>query len=113
MTINVGMIGAGAIADDHCNAINRYNGAAVTAVAEINPERREGLQKKHAIAKGYEKWQDLVADADVDAVAIALPNGTTVFATITHEGAAALGLTPGLPVAAIFKASAVILGVSV
>jgi len=47
------------------------------------------------------------------AVAIALPNGTTVFATITHEGAAALGLTPGLPVAAIFKASAVILGVSV
>ncbi len=47
------------------------------------------------------------------AVAIALPNGTTVFATITHEGAVALGLTPGLPVAAIFKASAVILGVSV
>ena len=74
MTINVGMIGAGAIADDHCNAINRYPGAAVTAVAEINPERREGLQKKHAIAKAYEKWQDLVADADVDAVAIALPN---------------------------------------
>jgi predicted dehydrogenase len=74
MTIKVGMIGAGAIADDHCGAINRYAGAAVAAVAEINPERRDALQKKHSIAKTYEKWQDLVADPDLDAVAIALPN---------------------------------------
>jgi len=74
MTIKVGMIGAGAIADDHCNAINRYNGAAVAAVAEINTKRRDALQKKYAIAKAYEKWQDLVADPDLDAVAIALPN---------------------------------------
>ena len=74
MTIKVGMIGAGAIADDHCNAINRYNGAAVAAVAEINTGRRDALQKKYTIAKAYEKWQDLVADPDLDAVAIALPN---------------------------------------
>ena len=74
MTIKVGMIGAGAIAGDHCTAINRYNGAAVTAVAEISSERRKALQERHSIAKAYEKWQDLVADPDLDAVAIALPN---------------------------------------
>jgi predicted dehydrogenase len=68
------MIGAGAIADDHCNAINRYPGAAVAAVAEVSAERRAALQKKHGIAQAYERWQDLVADPDLDAVAIALPN---------------------------------------
>jgi predicted dehydrogenase len=74
MTIKVGMIGAGAIADDHCESINRYNGAVVAAVAELNPERRNALKKKYNIARTYEKWQDLVADPDLDAVAIALPN---------------------------------------
>jgi predicted dehydrogenase len=74
MTINVGMIGAGAIADDHCGNINRYSGAAVAAVADISPERRDALKKKYSIARAYEKWQDLVADPGLDAVAIALPN---------------------------------------
>lgn len=46
-------------------------------------------------------------------VMIALPNGSSVFSTITHEGATALGLKVGMPVAAIFKAPAVIVGVSV
>ncbi len=74
MTLKVGMIGAGAIADDHCNAINRYDGAAVAAVAEINPQRRDALQKKHSIPKAFEQWRNLLADQDLDAVAIALPN---------------------------------------
>ncbi|MDD5677143.1 MAG: Gfo/Idh/MocA family oxidoreductase [Kiritimatiellae bacterium] len=74
MTIKVGMIGAGAIADDHCSTINRYSGAAMVAVAEINPERRDALKKKYSIPKAYERWQDLVADPDLDAVVIALPN---------------------------------------
>ncbi|MDD5678727.1 MAG: Gfo/Idh/MocA family oxidoreductase [Kiritimatiellae bacterium] len=74
MTINVGIIGAGAIADDHCNAIHRYSGASLAAVAEINPERRDALKKKYAIPKAYEQWTDLVADPDLHAVVIALPN---------------------------------------
>lgn len=74
MTIKVGMIGAGAIADDHCRSINAYNGAEVTAIAEINTERRDAIQERHKIARSYAKWQDLVADKDLDAVAIGLPN---------------------------------------
>lgn len=74
MTIKVGMIGAGAIADDHCRSINAYNGAEVAAIAEIHTERRDAIQEKYKIARSYTKWQDLVADKDLDAVAIALPN---------------------------------------
>ncbi|KAB2966428.1 TOBE domain-containing protein [Zoogloea sp.] len=44
-------------------------------------------------------------------VAITLPNGLSVFATITREGAAALGLKAGMAGAAIFKAPSVIIGV--
>lgn len=46
-------------------------------------------------------------------VAIALGDGLTVHATITHEGSVALGLKVGAPAAAIFKAPSVILGVTV
>ena len=74
MTIRVGMIGAGAIADDHCNNINKYDGAEVVAVADLSRKRRKDLQTKHGIPNGYAKWEKIIADADCDAVAIALPN---------------------------------------
>ena len=87
MTLKIGMIGAGAIADDHCTAINRYDGASVAAVAEINPQRRNALKQRHSIAKAYEKWQDLLADADLDAVAIALPNALHAPVSLAALGA--------------------------
>lgn len=74
MTIKVGMIGAGGIANDHCQAIGKYDGAEVAAVADISDERRAELKAKHSIPKGYAQWQALVADKELDAVAIALPN---------------------------------------
>lgn len=43
-------------------------------------------------------------------VIVNLTNGGTVAATVTSESAKALGLAPGVPVSAIFKASSVILG---
>lgn len=45
-------------------------------------------------------------------VAIALGNGQTVHATITHEASVALGLKVGTPAIAVFKAPSVILGVT-
>ena len=75
MSIRVGMIGAGAIANDHCNNINRYPGAEVVAVADLSRERGAELKKKFSsIGKFYEKWQDLLANPEIDAVAVALPN---------------------------------------
>lgn len=44
-------------------------------------------------------------------VAIALPGGTEVHATITHGAVDELGLKEGAAATAVFKASAVILGV--
>lgn len=43
-------------------------------------------------------------------VALALGNGQTVHATITHEASITLGLKIGAPATAVFKAPSVILG---
>jgi len=47
------MIGAGAIADDHCTDVNQYPGAEVVAVADSSKERREAVQRKYNMAKAY------------------------------------------------------------
>ena len=44
-------------------------------------------------------------------IAIALPSGSTVHATITHDAVNDLGIKEGAAASAVFKASAVILGV--
>lgn len=45
-------------------------------------------------------------------VAIALPSGATVHATITHDAVEELGIREGVAARAVFKASSVILGVA-
>ena len=45
-------------------------------------------------------------------VTIALPSGSNVYATITHDAATELGLKIGSTASAVFKASSVILGVA-
>ncbi len=73
-TLQVGMIGAGAIANSHCDGINKHPQAKVVAVADTSKERVTALAVKFNIAKVYAKWEELVADRDIDAVSIALPN---------------------------------------
>ena len=53
-----------------------------------------------------------VVDGQVGAtVAITLPGGAVVHATITRNAVKELGLAPGLPAKAVIKASSVMLGV--
>jgi len=54
-----------------------------------------------------------ITDGPVGAeVTIGLAGGNAVHATITHNSAVTLGLKKGLPAAAVFKASSVILGIA-
>lgn len=74
MTLRVGLMGAGAIANDHCSKINAHPEAAVAAVADPSRERRESVRRAHGIARGFDSWEALAADPGLDAVVIALPN---------------------------------------
>ncbi len=54
-----------------------------------------------------------ITDGPVGAeVTIGLAGGNAVHATITHNSAVTLGLKKGVPAAAVFKASSVILGIA-
>ncbi len=73
-TLRVGLIGAGQISYRHAAEINELSHAEVIAAADPNRERLEALGEEHRIARLYEKAEDLIADADLDAVSIAAPN---------------------------------------
>ncbi len=72
--IRVGMIGAGAIANDHCNGVLKHAQGEVVAVADMSAERAQEVAKKFNFTKTYSKWEDLIADKEIDAVCVALPN---------------------------------------
>src|SRR4051812_9586980 len=72
--VKVGVIGAGAISNDHCGNVQNNPNAELAAIADLSDERRLGFKKRFNIPKDYADWKELVADNDIDAVVIALPN---------------------------------------
>ncbi len=72
--INVGIIGAGAIAVDHANGVQAYGGAQVAAIADSSAERCRALADKFQIPKVYTDLRKLIADPEIDAVIVGLPN---------------------------------------
>ena len=74
MSIKVGIIGAGAIAQDHCKNVARYPGAELAAIADLSAQRRNEIKKAYGMSRDFATWEALVADKEIDAVTIALPN---------------------------------------
>jgi predicted dehydrogenase len=50
-------------------------GVAVTAVAARDPSRAQAFASRHEVRKVHTSYDDLVADPEIDAVYIPLPNG--------------------------------------
>ncbi len=72
--IKVGMIGAGQISYDHCRSVAKHDQAEVIAVSDPSEKRCKKLKKEFGLRKIYAKNEDLLADPDIDAVTIAVPN---------------------------------------
>ena len=73
-TLKFGIVGAGAIAHSCCAAINKHGKAKVIAASDPNAERLKDLKDKNNISATYESNDALLADKDVDAIYIAVPN---------------------------------------
>jgi myo-inositol 2-dehydrogenase/D-chiro-inositol 1-dehydrogenase len=113
--VRVGLIGCGMVARRvHLPTLARLSSARVVALAEVDPERRAiGLQLA-PLARGYEDYHDLLADGDVEAVLVALPNwmhasaATAVLASGKHlylEKPLATHLTEAGPVLRAWRES--------
>lgn len=73
--VNVGIIGAGAIARYvHIPAYQALDNARVVAVAEPVREARAAVTEEFGIADGYENYADMLKRDDIDAVSVTTPN---------------------------------------
>src|SRR5436305_252545 len=69
--IRIGLIGAGAnTRSRHIPGLRAIPGVELTAVCNRRPESTAAASKEFGIPKTFEKWQDLVADPDVDAIMV-------------------------------------------
>lgn len=82
MNIRIGILGTARIAPEAIvRPASRNRSTTVTAVANRSPERARGFAKTHKIATVHESFQDLLADDDIDAVYISLPNSQHAYWT--------------------------------
>ncbi|SNR97922.1 myo-inositol 2-dehydrogenase [Anaerovirgula multivorans] len=70
MTLRVGVIGTGAIGQEHIHRItNKLTGAKVVAVIDVNKEQVQAVAEK-IDAKIYETGHDVIKAEDVDAIIV-------------------------------------------
>lgn len=73
MSLKVGIIGTGGIADAHYKGYKAAK-AEVVALADVNPETLVARQAEWNITRGYTDLQQLLDDPEVEAVSICTPN---------------------------------------
>jgi dTDP-4-amino-4,6-dideoxygalactose transaminase/predicted dehydrogenase len=72
--LNIGIIGTGLIAREHALAISMVPGcASLIAAADVAPERLQDFCASFRVPRRYRDVSDLIADPDVDLVAITTP----------------------------------------
>ena len=72
--VKVGVIGTGQIGHVHIQGCNSSPNAEVIAAADVSKKRLDEAAKQHGIARKYTDYHDLLADDEVEAVTVALPN---------------------------------------
>jgi len=81
MTIRYGIIGTGLMGCEHIRNLIKIEGADVTAVADPDEGSRQwalDICGDHFSPKVFERYEDLLASDDVDAVVVASPNYTHI-----------------------------------
>ncbi|MDQ3812540.1 MAG: Gfo/Idh/MocA family oxidoreductase [Armatimonadota bacterium] len=71
--LQIGIIGCGVIAQHHARALREWPEGKLVAVADLRAEAARKMADEFGVAKVYTDPQALLADADVEAVILALP----------------------------------------
>src|ERR1700761_2494388 len=72
--LRFGVIGTGGIGLEHLSSLSQCPRASAVAVAEVNAGRAREATDRFKIARSYSDYRELLEQADIDAVTIALPN---------------------------------------
>ena len=71
--INFGILGGGAIAAFHADAINELDDANLVGLFDPNPENSKAFSEKYGI-KAYASYSGMLEDSGIDAVCICTPS---------------------------------------
>ncbi len=72
--VKIGIIGCGTIGSTHAEAYTHVPDAEVVALCDILPDRLKEKSERHNVAKTYLDYHELLADPEIEAVSICVPN---------------------------------------
>jgi predicted dehydrogenase len=72
--LRVGIIGAGWPAERHADGYRECKDVAIVAVADLDEARRERFARQYGVSWLYGDYRELLANPEIDAVSITLPN---------------------------------------
>ena len=72
--VKIGIIGVGTIGSVHADAYAKVADAEVAAICDINPETLKAKSERHGVALTYADYHELLANPDIEAVSICVPN---------------------------------------
>jgi predicted dehydrogenase len=73
MTLNIGIVGCGKIADAHVEEIQKLSCARLAAVCDLEPIIAEQLAVRYAVPKWYTDFDRMVAEQQLDVIHITTP----------------------------------------
>jgi predicted dehydrogenase len=71
--VNLGIVGCGVIGRKHAAGAAAAEGVELVAVADLDAEAVAAVASEHGVARVYPGGRELLADAEVEAVVLALP----------------------------------------
>lgn len=72
--VKIGIIGVGTIGSVHAEAYAKVPESQVVALCDILPDRLQEKGKRHGVTRLYETHQALLADPEIEAVSVCVPN---------------------------------------
>ena len=72
--VKIGIIGVGAIGSVHADAYAKVSDADVVALCDIDPATLKAKSARHGVALTYGNYHDLLANPEIEAVSVCVPN---------------------------------------
>ena len=71
-TVNVGVIGVGAMGENHVRVYHKMEEANLLAVSDVSERALKKIEKKYG-AKGYTEYSELLKNPEIEAVSVCVP----------------------------------------
>lgn len=72
--VKIGIVGAGTIGNVHATAYSKIPDVELVGICDILPDKLKAFAEKHNIPKTFATHQEMLADPDIEAISVCVPN---------------------------------------